>query len=137
MFKPHVRALIELCHAHGLMTIYHGCGDARAILDDMAEIGLDAYNPLEAKAGMDVVELKERYAGRLAFCGNVDVRVLETGDPDAIRREVRRKLRAAVGGGWVFQSDHSISSSVEPESYELAVRTLRELGDYPLGEAEP
>jgi len=132
VFKPHVRALIELCRRHDLMTVYHGCGDARAIFDDMVELGLDAYNPLEAKAGLDVVELKKQYAGKLAFVGNVDVRVLESGDPDRIRREVRYKLQAARGGGWVFQSDHSISSNVTPESYELAIQTLRESGNYPL-----
>ena len=132
VFKPHVKALIDLCHRHGLMTIYHGCGDARAILGDMVEIGLDAYNPLEAKAHLDVVELKKTYAGKLAFVGNIDVRVLESGDPEKIRRETRYKLQAARGGGWVFQSDHSISSSVTPESYQLALRTLREAGNYPL-----
>ena len=132
VFRPHVKALIDLCHRHDLMVIYHGCGDARAILDDMVEIGLDAYNPLEAKAGMDVVELKDRYAGKLAFVGNVDVRVLESGDPEKIQQEVRYKLQAARGGGWVFQSDHSISSNVSPESYTLAIDTLRQLGNYPL-----
>jgi len=129
LFKPHVNALLDLCREHGLMSIYHGCGDAREIFDDLVEIGLDGYNPLEAKAALDVVELKRQYAGRLAFVGNIDVRVLERGDPDAIRQEVTRKLQAARGGGWVFQSDHSISSSVAPESYELAIRTLREQGD--------
>ena len=126
LFKPHVKALIDLCHQHDLMVIYHGCGDARDVLDDLAELGLDGYNPLEAKAGLDVVELKKQYAGRLAFVGNVDVRVLEQGDREAIRREVGYKLQAARGGGWVFQSDHSISSGVAPESYELALATLRE-----------
>ena len=134
VFKPHVKALLDLCREHGLMSIYHGCGDAREIFDDLVEMGLDGYNPLEAKAGLDVVELKKQYAGRLAFVGNIDVRVLERGDPDAIRQEVTRKLQAARGGGWVFQSDHSISSSVAPESYELAIETLRELGDMPLKE---
>lgn len=132
MFKPHVKALIDLCHYHNLMTIYHGCGDARAIYDDLVGIGLDAYNPLEAKSGLDVVELKKRYAGKLAFVGNIDVRVLERGDPEAIRREIRYKLQAARGGGWVCQSDHSVSSNVKPESYELAIDTLRRFGEFPL-----
>jgi hypothetical protein len=132
LFKPHVKALIDLCHSRNLMVVYHGCGNTTAILDDFVELGLDAYNPLEAKADLDVVELKRRYAGKLAFVGNIDVRVLEQGDPEAIRREVRRKLQAAQGGGWVHQSDHSVSSGVAPESYDLAVRTLREFGTYPL-----
>ncbi len=132
MFKPHVKALIDACHEAGLMVIYHGCGNASRIYDDLAEIGLDGYNPLEAKADLDVVELKKQYAGRLAFVGNVDVRILERGNPDEIRREVLYKLQAAKGGGWVFQSDHSISWDVAPESYELATRILRENGEYPL-----
>ena len=132
MFKPHVKALIHLCHLHGLMVIYHGCGNPTAILDDFVQIGLDGYNPLEAKADLDVVELKKKYGGRLAFVGNIDVRVLEAGDPDLIRREVLYKLRAAKGGGWVFQSDHSVTSEVAPESYELAIKTLREFGNFPL-----
>jgi uroporphyrinogen decarboxylase len=132
LFKPHVKALIDLCHAHNLMTVYHGCGNASAIFDDLAEIGLDAYNPLEAKADLDVVKLKQRYAGKLAFVGNLDVRVLERGNPDEIRREVLYKLQAAKGGGWIFQSDHSITSEVAPESYALALQILRECGNYPL-----
>jgi hypothetical protein len=132
LLKPHVAALIALCRRHGLLTVYHGCGNATPIYDDLAEIGLHGYNPLEAKAGLDVVALKERYAGRLGFVGNIDNRVLEAGDPNAIRAEVAHKLRAARGGGYVFQSDHSVTSAVAPESYELAIATLRELGQYPL-----
>ncbi len=132
LFKPHVKALIDVCRRHGLLTVYHGCGKASAIFDDLLELGLNAYNPLEAKAGLDVVALKKRYAGRLAFVGNIDVRVLESGDEAAIRNEVLYKSRAAAGGGWIFQSDHSITSQVRPESYELALRVLRENGDYPL-----
>jgi len=130
MFKPYVEKLIDLCHAHELMVVYHGCGDARGIFDDLVEMNLDGYNPLEAKAGLDVVSLKQRYAGKLAFVGNVDIRVLETNNPEKIEQEVRYKLQAATGGGWVFQSDHSVSSAVAPESYELAVETLRKYGNY-------
>ncbi|MFB3786617.1 MAG: uroporphyrinogen decarboxylase family protein [bacterium] len=132
LFKPHVKALIDCCRRHGLLTVYHGCGKASAIFDDLQELGLHAYNPLEAKAGLDVVVLKKRYAGKLAFVGNIDVRVLETGDEEAVRREVLYKLRAAAGGGWIFQSDHSVTSQVRPEIYELALRVLRENGNFPL-----
>lgn len=125
--RPHVKALIDACHEAGLMVVYHGCGNATAIFDDLVELGLDAYNPLEAKADLDVVKLRDQYAGRLAFVGNIDVRVLEKGDPELIRQEVRYKAQAGYEGGWVFQSDHSVSSDVAPESYALAIETLREL----------
>jgi uncharacterized membrane protein len=132
VFLPHVKRLVDLFRENGLMVIYHGCGNATPIFEDLADIGLDAYNPLEAKADLDVVELRKRYGDRLAFVGNIDVRILETGDREAIRREVLYKMQAGQGGGWVCQSDHSVSSGVSPESYALVVETVREFGRYPL-----
>jgi uroporphyrinogen-III decarboxylase len=132
MFKPHVARLIALCRDHGLLTVYHGCGNVAEIFGDLVEMGLNAYNPLEAKSGLDVVELKKKYANRLAFVGNIDVRVLATNDRDAIRREVLYKLQAARGGGYVLQSDHSIPGDVASASYEYVIQLLREYGRFPL-----
>ncbi len=110
-FKPWVAQMAEHAHAHGLPVIYHGCGNVKAIFQDYIDMKIDAYNPLEAKAGMDVVELRRQYGHGIGFCGNSDIQVWETGDREAIRREVLRKLNAAKGGGYIFQSDHSVSSS--------------------------
>ena len=70
----------QRAHAHGLPVIYHGCGNVKAIFPDYIEMGIDAYNPLEAKAGMDVVELRRQYGHRIGFCGNSDIQVWESGD---------------------------------------------------------
>lgn len=131
-FKPWVDRMIRAVHAAGLPVIYHGCGNVHALLPDFIELGIDAYNPLEAKAGMDVVDLRERYGHRLGFCGNSDMRVWESGDRDAIRREVLRKLGAGHGGGYIFQSDHSVSSAVSGTTYDYIVQLVREFGTYPL-----
>lgn len=132
MFKPHVKALIDMAHDHGLLVLYHGCGRVLPILDDYAQMGLDAYNPLEAKAGQDVVQLKDQFHKRMAFCGNLDVRELETNNPDRVKREVLYKLQAARGGGWICQSDHSITSQVDPETYELVCSLIRDFGRQPI-----
>ena len=131
-FKPWVAEMIAYAHAGGLPVIYHGCGNVKAIFEDFIEIGVDAYNPLEAKAGMDVVELRRQYGHRIGFCGNSDIQVWETGDPVAIRREVLRKLNAAKGGGYIFQSDHSVASDVSGHTYDMIVKMVREYGRYPL-----
>jgi len=131
-YKPIVKRIIDVCHEAGLMTIYHGCGNASLIFDDFIEIGLDGYNPLEVKAGLDAVKLKEQTGGKLAFVGNIDVRALETGDKNTIAKEALYKLKAGIGGGYIVQSDHSVSSDVPPESYEYLVSLVREYGVYPL-----
>jgi hypothetical protein len=130
--KPWVAQMIALAHEHGLPTIYHGCGNVKAIFEDYIEIGLDAYNPLEVKAGMDAVELRRQYGHRIGFCGGMDVQTWESGDRDAIKREVLRKLNAAKGGGLIVQSDHSVTSSVSGQAYDYVVKLVREYGRYPL-----
>jgi hypothetical protein len=135
-FKPWVARMTELAHARGLPVIYHGCGNVSAVFEDFIEIGVDAYNPLEAKAGFDVVEMRRRYGHRMAFCGNGDVRIWENGDRESVRREVLRKLNAARGGGFIFQSDHSVTSGVSGQTYDYIVKLVREYGRYPLNLGE-
>jgi len=131
-FKPWVARMTEYAHAHGLPVMYHGCGNCKAIFQDYIDIGIDAYNPLEAKAGMDCVELRRQYGQGMGFCGNSDIQIWESGDRAAIRREVLRKLNAAKGGGYIFQSDHSVSSGVSGQTYDWIVKLVREFGNYPL-----
>ncbi|MFW5769701.1 MAG: uroporphyrinogen decarboxylase family protein, partial [Spirochaetota bacterium] len=64
-FKPIVKAQIEACHDAGIPVIYHGCGNATVIYEDFIEMDLDSYNPLEAKSGLDVVDLRREYGHRM------------------------------------------------------------------------
>ena len=132
VYKPQLKRICDACHAAGLKTIYHGCGNASVVFEDMIEAGVDAYNPLEVKSGLDVLRLKRRYRDRWAFNGNIDVRVLATNDRDMVRREVLTKLNAAKGGGFILQSDHSVPDNVEPSTYDYVIRLVREHGVYPL-----
>ena len=54
----------------------------------------------------------------------------------AIRRrfaaKVLRKLTAARGGGFIFISDHSVTSAVPGRTYDSIVRLVRQYGIYPL-----
>jgi uroporphyrinogen-III decarboxylase len=102
----------------------------------LIEAGVDCYNPLEAKADLDVVELKREYGGRLAFNGNLNVQVLATNDRRKVRAEVLRKLNAAKGGGYIIQSDHSVPDNVDPATYDFVVELVRTHGQYPLDLAE-
>jgi uroporphyrinogen-III decarboxylase len=132
VYKPQLKRLCDAAHRAGLKTIYHGCGNATAIFEDLIEAGVDAYNPLEAKAGLDVVDLKRRFGRRWAFNGNIDVRVLATNDRQKVRREILTKLNAAKGGGYILQSDHSVPDNVDPATYDYVIRLVREHGRYPL-----
>jgi len=135
-YKPGLAEMIAVCHDAGLPVIYHGCGNVKRIFEDFIEIGVDAYNPLEAKAGMDVVELRKKYGHQIGFCGNMDVMEWSGDTKEELKASVLRKLNAAKGGGMIFQSDHSVPSNVSAENYEYVVNLVREYGQYPLNLGE-
>ncbi len=131
-FLPIVKEQIRVCHGNNLPVIYHGCGNARVTYDDLIEAGLDGYNPLEAKAGLDVVELRRELGHDLAFCGNMDVLAWGREPEEELERIVLSKLNAAKGGGYIFQSDHSVPASVSGTRYDYVVNLVRKRGGYPL-----
>jgi uroporphyrinogen decarboxylase len=68
----------------------------------------------------------------MGFCGNMDARAWALAPMPEVRAQVLRKLNAAKGGGFIFQSDHSVPSNVSAERYEYAVNLVRKHGTYPL-----
>ena len=131
-FKPVVKDIVDVCHESNLPVIYHGCGNVSSIFEDFIQIGVDAYNPLEAKAGLDVVELRKKYGHKIAFCGNMDVMIWAKGEKQELKKAVLTKLNAAKGGGYIFQSDHSVPDNISGQSYDYVINLVREYGKYPL-----
>jgi uroporphyrinogen decarboxylase len=54
------------------------------------------------------------------------------GSQEGLKRTVLTKLNAAKGGGYIFQSDHSVPSNVSGQSYDFVVKLVRQYGIYPL-----
>ena len=124
--------MVDVCHKYSLPVIYHTCGNVNRILEDFIEIGIDAIHPLEAKAGLDVVDLRNQYGHRIGFCGNMSVIEWAHKSQEELKEIVLRKLAAAKGGGLIFQSDHSVPGNVSGHSYDYVVNLVREYGQYPL-----
>ncbi len=52
----------------------------RNLIPFFIEEGIDCLQPLEVKAGMNLVELKESYGDKLCFMGGIDVRLMVLDD---------------------------------------------------------
>ncbi len=131
-YKPGLKKMLDVCHENDLPVIYHGCGNVKRIFADFIELEVDAYNPLEAKAGLDVVELRRQYGHKIGFCGNMNVMEWAGCGEEELKKIVLTKLNAAKGGGLIFQSDHSVPSNVTGQNYDYVVKLVREYGQYPL-----
>jgi uroporphyrinogen-III decarboxylase len=132
---PALKRICAALHDLDTLVIYHGCGNNPDFLVEwFMEAGIDALNPLEVKAGMDVLHLKQKYGQRLALNGGIDNSgvLSATTDREVIKRHVLTTLNAAKGGGYILMSDHSIPGSVPPENYDYLIQLAREYGNYPL-----
>ena len=135
---PSQKRLYDFCHSKGLPTILHSCGNVRALVPQLIEAGLDCLQPLEVKSGMDLVELKKSFGGRLALFGGIDVRAMANPDPTVIEKEISTKIPVAKrGGGYIYHSDHSVPSNVSFEQYTRVMELVRKYGTFRAPRARP
>ena len=98
-------------------------------VDDLIEIGVDALNPLEVKAGMEPLTLKEKYGDRLALHGGINAVLWP--EKDRIIEEIRRLVPVLKeNGGYIFSSDHSIPNTVSLENFRAIIDEVKRCGSY-------
>ena len=129
VFLPAYRRMVGGFKAAGARkVIFHCDGNVAPLLDMLMDAGIDGINPVEPKAGMDVVALKEKYGDRLSFVGGMcNAHVLPNGTPEEIRRETRRILEAGRDGGIVIGT-HSIGPDVPVGNYDCYHETVMREG---------
>ncbi|TFH51851.1 MAG: hypothetical protein E4H01_00030 [Lysobacterales bacterium] len=131
IFPAH-KKLFDFAHSRGLPVVLHCDGYVEALIPSLIEAGINCLQPLEIKAGMDLVKLKKRFGDQIALIGGMDERVLETNDLQAVEAQLLEKLpQAMAGSGYVLQVDHSVSPLVNYETYQYFVERGLEIGTYP------
>jgi len=105
----------------------HSCENIMELLPDLIEICLDGLNPPEAKAGMDLVDIKGLFGDKLVLQGGIHVRTMSL--PGAIEEEGPSKLAVAKeGGGYIYHSDHSVPDDVTFADYCRVIALVRNWG---------
>ncbi len=134
---PYLKEMVETAHRLGKPFIKHTDGNLWPILDDIVDAGIDALDPIEPIAGMDIGAVKARYGDRIALCGNVDCgELLSRGTPDEVLEAVKETIaKASPGGGHILASSNSIHPAVRPENYRAMLTAARTFGRYPLDPA--
>lgn len=127
ILKPVQKRAIDWAHSKGIVAHLHSCGNINAFVQELIEIGLDALNPLEVKAGMDPVHLKRTYGNDLVLHGGVNAMLWD--DIDRVEEEIARLLPILKqNGGYIFQEDHSIPDSVSFDNFRRIIALVKELG---------
>lgn len=131
LFLPHDRRVCDFFKARKIPVILHSCGNVTSLVPRLIEAGYACLQPLEVKAGVDMLALKRQYGDVLAFMGGIDVRAMDDPDPAAIELEISTKLPAMkAGGGYIYFSDHSVPDSVSFKQYCRVMDLVMQYGSY-------
>jgi len=135
LLKPAYKKYFEFVKSKTQAKIvYHSDGNIVGLLDDLAEIGVDAINPVQPSAVGDTALLKSRFGHKLAFVGGIDTQaVLPRGSSADVKAEVHRRIcDLGPGGGYVLAAVHSIQVDVPPENILVMTDAAQQFGRYPL-----
>ena len=115
--KPRLAEIFGRAKAAGRTIFLHSCGNVRAVVPDLVELGLDILHPIQPEA-LDVLELKREFAEELTFCGGLGTQnLLVSAGPQEVRDEVRRlKHEMGHGGGYILEPGITIQADVPLEN---------------------
>jgi len=131
LLMPAHKLICDCFKSHGIPMILHSCGYAMELVPLIIEAGFDCLQPLEVKAGNELLKLKKEYGDVLAFMGGIDVRMMASSNPDDIVREISTKIPPAKkGGGYIYHSDHSVPDNVSFEQYCRVIELVHEYGKF-------
>jgi hypothetical protein len=121
----------RLRERYGKRILKHCCGNIQALQGMFLEIGYDAYQSIQASAGMDLATLKREVGNRLTLWGGVAVENLIAGTPADVRVDVRRAMACAKPGGrFILGASHSIAVGTRYDNYMAMLDEYHKLCDY-------
>lgn len=116
-----------------VIIAYHCDGAVAPILGDLADIGMQVFNPVQPNVpGHDPQQLKDQFGDRFAFWGAIDQQaLLPKGPPQAIAADVAEKIAIlGEGGGYLCSPAHIVQADVSMEHVEALIAAVKDNGRY-------
>jgi len=125
MLTPYKR-LTEFIHDHGVSLIFvDSDGDSESLIPLWLEGGVNGFYPIERAAGMDAVQLRQRFGWELRLMGGIDKRAMIAG-PKEIDREIANVLPLLKEGGYIPWCDHHVPPDVPLTHYLYYVQRIKQ-----------
>ncbi len=131
--KPLLVAAAQAAHECGGLIHHHFHGRCMAILQELADLGLDCICPFERPPGGDVTDLsvvRTALTERTTFNGNVHtVNTLIRGTPADVRREVLEIMQAFDGSPrLIVGTGDQVGGETPEENIHALIDTVRAYG---------
>jgi len=131
IFLPAYRRMVKgYKDAGAAKVVLHSDGNIEPLLDMLIDAGIDAINPVEPKAGLNIPRLKAKYGKKLGYVGGMcNSIVLPRGTFAEIKSQAMEIIEVAKDGG-VGIGAHSIGPDIPVENYLHYHETVMKYGDF-------
>lgn len=124
--QPRYEKVMDLARTYGEhITWIDTDGNFWSLIDMFMATGVNGFGPLEIAAGMDPVELRNRYGKDIRMFGGVDKREIARG-PAAIDAQLERLAPVIAEGGYIPFIDHSVSADISLANYVYFIKALKQ-----------
>lgn len=131
-FFPSLRRQIATWKAAGGKVLFHSCGNVDAVLEELADMGIDALNNIQVHSGMNLASVKERIGENVTIVGNVDATGVLCGSDKALIDDAIRQVVDTAGqdGGLIIATDHSFHGGIPQENVLYFLEKAKEIGNF-------
>jgi uroporphyrinogen decarboxylase len=130
LFPERMKRLIAPAKEHNKLVLMHTDGLLDKVLPILYDVGINVNHPVEPESN-DIAEVKKRWAGRMAFIGNIPTVLLAEGREDEIEERVRQYcITLGPGGGYVLGSSTSIMDGIPPKNFVTMIQAVHKYGRY-------
>jgi hypothetical protein len=121
---PYYRQLLPRLQEKQVTPFIDTDGDITLLVPWFAELGVDGFLPLERQAGVDGMQLRQRFP-KLRMVGHFDKMTMNRGEA-AMRAEFERLVPLMKTGGFIPSVDHQTPPGVSLEEYRVYLRLLNQ-----------
>jgi uroporphyrinogen decarboxylase len=113
---------------------YHSDGDCRAVIAELAEIGVDALNPIQPEC-MDPVAIKKQFGDKLTLWGTIGTQTtMAFASPSEVRSLVKERVATVgEGGGLILAPTHILEPEVPWANIVAFFDAIEEFGQRAAG----
>jgi uroporphyrinogen decarboxylase len=124
---PWHRRIVATAHAVGKPAILHSCGCLEAVMADIVDdMRFDAKHSFE-DAIEPIESAYERWHGRIALLGGIDLDFICRSRPEQVHGRARRMLERAAGwGAYALGTGNSVPEYVPDDRYLALIRAAWE-----------
>jgi len=114
---PWLKKYAALAHEQGKMFWHHCCGNVAEVMEDLIEdVKLDGFHSFQDVI-IPVGDFVQKYGGRVAALGGIDMDKLARMEEQELRQYVRETLAACMPGRYALGSGNTIANYIPPEHY--------------------